>query len=63
MLQFLSDNWGTLLAAAIVVAAVVLVIVKMTGDRRKGRNACACGCAGCPSAGACRGCRHEKPTA
>lgn len=57
MLDFLSNYWGTLVIGVIVAAAVVLIVLKMARDKKKGRTSCGCGCSGCPSAGIC----HGKP--
>ena len=57
MLNFLADNWGTILIGLAVAAVVVLILVKMRRDRSKGQNSCGCGgCDHCPSAGLC----HKK---
>jgi len=53
MLQFLSVNWGTMLVAAIVLAAVVLIIVKMITDKKAGESFCGCDCKCCPNSEAC----------
>lgn len=54
MIPFLSENWGTILVLAIVLAAVATVARRMYKDRKAGRSGCGCGCAGCPSKGTCR---------
>ena len=56
MLSFFADNWGSLIAGAIVAAVVVLILVKIYRDHKKGKSACGCGCENCPSSGAC----HKK---
>ncbi len=53
MLTWLSDNLATIVVAAILLAIVVLIIVKMVRDRRNGKNSCGCGCESCPSRGVC----------
>ncbi len=53
MLEFLSENWGTILTAAVLVLIIGGIIIKMRKDRKKGKSACGCNCSGCPSAGAC----------
>ena len=40
MLDFFVNNWGTLLAGVIVLAVVILVIVKLIRDKKKGKKAC-----------------------
>ena len=54
MIPFLSENWGTMLVLAIVLAAVAMVARRMYKDRKAGRSGCGCGCSGCPSKGTCR---------
>ena len=53
MLQLLRDNWGNILVAAIVSAAVIGALLSL---RRKKKSGCTCGCGGCPSSEAC----HSK---
>ncbi len=55
MLAFLAANGGTLLIGALVAAAVVLILLKLRRDKRKGCSSCGCGCENCPSAGMCHG--------
>ncbi len=47
MLAWLHTNYGTLIAAAVVIAVVALIIVKMVSDKRKGRTSCSHGCSSC----------------
>lgn len=56
MAAFLAENLATIIIGAVVLAVVVLITVKMTKDRKKGKNSCGCGCSGCPSSGMC----HHK---
>ena len=44
MLDFFVNNWGTLLAGVIVLAVVILVIVKLIRDKKKGKKSCGCDC-------------------
>ncbi|MBQ0012057.1 MAG: FeoB-associated Cys-rich membrane protein [Clostridiales bacterium] len=55
-MRWIYDNLGTIVVSAILLVAVVLVIVKMLRDRKRGRS---CGsCAGCAMADTC----HKKKT-
>ncbi len=54
MIPFLSENWGTILVLAIVLATVAMVARRMYKDKKAGRSGCGCGCSGCPSKGTCR---------
>ena len=56
MFEWIKANLATLLISAALAAAVVLVIIKMIRDRKKGRTSCGCGCADCPMSGKC----HKK---
>lgn len=58
MLDFLSQNWGTILVGAILAAVIIGIIVKMRKDRKNGKGSCGCGgsCDGCPSCSMC----HKK---
>lgn len=56
MLNFLAENWGTLLIGAIVLAIVLLILFSMQRNRKKGTNSCGGGCENCPSCGMC----HKK---
>lgn len=67
MLEFLQQNWGSLLVGAIVLAVVVLIVIKLVRDKKAGRYTCggncgSCGaCSGhCSECGACHG--GEAPT-
>ena len=52
MLQFLQNNLGTIVVAAVLIALITLVIVKFVKDKKAGKSSCG-GCAGCPNAGHC----------
>ncbi|MBQ6381896.1 MAG: FeoB-associated Cys-rich membrane protein [Clostridia bacterium] len=56
MLNILQNNIGTIVVAAIVAAAVILVLVKFIKDKKAGKSSCSCGCQGCPNADYC----HRK---
>ena len=56
MLDFFVNNWGTLLAGVIVLAVVILVIVKLIRDKKKGKKACGCDCGHCAASA---GCHHD----
>lgn len=53
MLGFLAENWGSILIAAIVAAAVGLIVLKLIRNKKKGETSCGCGCGHCPSSGIC----------
>lgn len=58
MLDFLANNWGSLAAGAIVIALVVLVLVNMLRDKKKGKSVSCAGCTGCAYSGHCASCGH-----
>ena len=63
MLDFFVNNWGTLLAGVIVLAVVILVIVKLIRDKKKGKKACGCDCGHCAASAGCHhdAAQHQKP--
>ena len=52
MLEFLQNNWGSLLVGAIILAVVVLIVIKLVRDRKAGKFTCGGNCRSC---GACKG--------
>lgn len=52
MLTWLAANWGTLLVAAALCAAVYCIVRKLARDKRAGRHSCGGNCGSC---GACAG--------
>ena len=63
MLDFFVNNWGTLLAGVIVLAVVILVIVKLIRDKKKGKKSCGCDCGHCTVSAGCHHetARHQEP--
>lgn len=57
MLDWLSQNYGTLIVLAIVAIAVGAVIFRMIKNRKKGGSSCGCSCSSCS---ACSKCGSEK---
>lgn len=54
MLDFLQNNWGNIVALAVVALVVAVVIVKMVSDKKAG--VCACG----QKCGNCNLCHNKK---
>lgn len=52
MLDFLKENYGTIIVAAVLVLILVSALLKMRKDKKNG-GGCGCGCSGCPSQGIC----------
>lgn len=63
MLDFFVNNWGTLLAGVIVLAVVILVIVKLIRDKKKGKKACGCDWRTCAASAGCHhdAAQHQEP--
>ena len=55
-MQWLSENWGTILVAFALLGIVTATVQHLIRDRRQGKSACGCSCASCPMGGAC----HKK---
>ncbi|MGI5984931.1 MAG: FeoB-associated Cys-rich membrane protein [Clostridiales bacterium] len=52
MLAFISENLGTIIVGAVVLAVLILVVMKLIRDKRS--ITCSCGdCSGCGSYGIC----------
>lgn len=58
MLAFLTENFATIIVAAIVLAIIAAILVKMISDKKKGKSSCSCGC-GCENCAASEIC-HKK---
>lgn len=57
MLEFLQNNWGSLLVGAVVLAVVVLIVIKLVRDRKAGKFTCGGNCGSCGAcSGKCSGC-------
>ena len=52
-MQWLSENWGTVLVALALLGIVALIVRRLILDKRQGRSTCGCNCANCPMGGAC----------
>lgn len=55
MMEFLSENIATIIVCILLMAVVLLVISKLRKDKKAGKSACGCKCAGCPNASVCHG--------
>ena len=67
MLEFLQNNWGSLVGGAVVLAVVVLIVIKLVRDKKAGRYTCGGNCGSCGACkGGCNGCsacsaEHKAP--
>ncbi|MGI5899868.1 MAG: FeoB-associated Cys-rich membrane protein [Christensenellales bacterium] len=53
MLALIKENLPDIIALAVLAGIVLLVVLKMVSDKRKGKSGCACGCTSCPHSEAC----------
>lgn len=56
MLEFLSENIGTIIVLLILLAVVAAIIAGQIKNKKQGRSSCGCGCKDCPNSGMC----HSK---
>ncbi|HWP52081.1 MAG TPA: FeoB-associated Cys-rich membrane protein [Clostridia bacterium] len=56
MFEIFSANLPTIIVGAIVFGVIALVVIKLIKDKINHNSSCGCGCAHCPSSGAC----HHK---
>ena len=47
MLEWLAQNWGSLVVGAVIIGILVLVMVRMVKNHRAGKSACCGDCHGC----------------
>ena len=49
MLNWISQNLGTIVVGFVIAAIAAAIVVKIVRDKRKGKSAgCGCGCESCP---------------
>lgn len=53
MLQGIADNAGTIAVSLLLIGIVVLIVVRLRKDRKKGKCSCGGQCGCCPMAGSC----------
>lgn len=56
MLTWILENIATIIICVVLLAIVAAIIVRIVGDKKKGKSSCGCGCANCPVSGSC----HQK---
>ncbi|MGN0721535.1 MAG: FeoB-associated Cys-rich membrane protein [Anaerovoracaceae bacterium] len=56
MLNWISNNIGTIVIGAVVAAALAAAILRMIKNKKEGKSSCGCGssCTGCAMSGSCR---------
>ncbi|MEE1056354.1 MAG: FeoB-associated Cys-rich membrane protein [Acutalibacteraceae bacterium] len=53
MLNWISENIGTISVSAVLILIIGLIIFKLIRDKKKGKSSCGCGCSSCPMNGSC----------
>ena len=53
MLQWISENIGTIVVGLVLLAVVILIVRIMMRDKKQGKSSCGGNCAGCAACGAC----------
>ena len=56
MLEWITLNAGTLLISLLLIGLVVLIILQLRRDKKKGKSSCGANCGCCPMSGSC----HKK---
>lgn len=60
MLQWFSDNLGTILISLGLLAVVALIIRSQIRQKKQGKSSCGCNCAHCAMAGSCHSANQQK---
>ena len=55
MLDWLTQNLGTIVVSLVLIAVVALIIKYLVGQKKKGKTSCGCNCAECAMRNACHG--------
>ena len=53
MLQWISENIGTIVVGLVLLAVVILIVRIMMRDKKQGKSSCGAGCAHCAMHGQC----------
>ncbi len=56
MFGWIWENLGTILVSLALTAVVVLIILGMRRDKKRGKSSCPGGCQGCSHCGSCPSC-------
>lgn len=59
MLEFLSQNWGSILVALIVLGLCALAVWRLHVQKKKGKCGCGGSCGCCSNSGTCHG-KHDN---
>lgn len=55
MLEFFTQNLGTIIVGIIVLAIILAIILKLRNDKKHGKLSCGCDCENCPNSKNCHG--------
>ena len=53
MAAWIIANIGTIVVAVLLAAVLTLIILKIVGDKKKGKSSCGCNCGNCAMSGSC----------
>ncbi|MCH5347949.1 MAG: FeoB-associated Cys-rich membrane protein [Oscillospiraceae bacterium] len=53
MIEIITQNIGTIVAALILAAVVTMIIIRLNKNKKAGRSSCGCGCGNCPNSSIC----------
>lgn len=56
MINWLGQNWGTIVICIVIAAVVFAIVFSLVKNKKAGRSSCGCdcsSCAGCSSKGSC----------
>ena len=53
MFQWIGENAGTVIVSIALIGLVAGIIIRLRGDRKRGKSSCGCNCGCCPMAGSC----------
>lgn len=55
MIEWIKGNLPTIFVAAVIAALIILAVIKLVRDKKKGKPSCGGCCGGCSMAGFCHG--------
>ncbi len=53
MMNWLSQNWVSLVVGLVVAGVVALIVAKMIRDKKHNKSTCGCSCSGCAGESYC----------
>lgn len=60
MLHWLTDNLGTILISGALLAVIILILIHLIRDKKRGVSSCGCKCAHCAMAGQCHKAKQSQ---